>query len=63
MIDEELLIRKPFANGLRPIPMLTVSEWANQNRFLTSVSSAEPGRYRVERTPFLREIQDHLGKT
>lgn len=63
MIDEELLIRKPFANGLRPIPNLTVSEWANQNRFLTSVSSAEPGRYRVERTPFLREIQDHLGKT
>lgn len=63
MIYEENLIRKPFANGLRPIPNLTVSEWANQNRFLTSVSSAEPGRYRVERTPFLREIQDHLGKT
>lgn len=63
MIDEIEIIRKPFANGLRPIPNLTVSQWANQNRFLTSVSSAEPGRYRVERTPFLREIQDHLGKT
>lgn len=32
MIDEENLIRKPFANGLRPIPNLTVSEWANNNR-------------------------------
>lgn len=62
-MDQENLIKQAFAKGLKPIPNLTVSEWANQNRFLTSVSSAEPGRYRVERTPFLREIQDHLGKT
>lgn len=63
MTDENILIATPFANGLRPIARLTVSEWANKYRFLTSVSSAEPGRYRVERTPYLREIQDHLGKT
>jgi len=63
MTDETKIIRKPFADGLRPIPRYTVSEWADKHRFLTSVSSAEPGRYRTNRTPYLREIQDHLGKT
>lgn len=63
MINEEQLILKPFADGLRPIPRYTVSEWADKHRFLTSVSSAEPGRYRTNRTPYLKEIQDHLGKT
>lgn len=63
MTDENKIIAKPFANGLRPIPRYTVSEWADKYRFLTSVSSAEPGRYRTNRTPYLKEIQDHLGKT
>jgi len=63
MTDENKLIVTPFANGLRPIPRYTVSEWADKHRFLTSVSSAEPGRYRTNRTPYLKEIQDHLGKT
>jgi len=63
MTDENILIAKPFADGLRPIPRYTVSEWADKHRFLTSVSSAEPGRYRTNRTPYLKEIQDHLGKT
>ena len=57
------IIIKPFADGLRPIPLLTVSQWADQYRFLTSASSSEPGRYRTSRMPFLREIADHLGKT
>ncbi|MFT4061090.1 MAG: phage terminase large subunit family protein [Edaphocola sp.] len=46
--------------GLKPEPRLSVSEWADQNRVLDSVSSAEAGRYRTSRTPFLREIMDNL---
>lgn len=64
ILDEiEIKILKPFSSGIKPIPKLTVTEWANKNRFLSSTSSAEPGRYSVDRTPYLREIMDRLGKT
>jgi phage terminase large subunit GpA-like protein len=49
-----------FAAGLRPIPLMTISEWADRNRMLSSESSAEPGPWRTSRTPYLREIQDNL---
>lgn len=61
--DVDRIIASIFSNGIRPIPKLTVSEWANLHRFLSSTSSAEPGRYSVDRTPYLREIMDRLGKT
>jgi phage terminase large subunit GpA-like protein len=51
-----------FSEAMRPDPVLTVSEWADANRILPS-SSAEPGRYRTDRTPYIREIQDALGAT
>lgn len=63
-LDEiDLKLKSCFSRGLRPIPNITVSEWANTYRFLSSTASAEPGRYNVGRTPYLREIMDHLGKT
>lgn len=46
--------------GYLPEPELTVSEWADQYRRLDSKSSAEPGRWRTSRTPYLREIMDAL---
>lgn len=46
--------------GLRPDPMLTVSEWADQHRLLSSRASAEAGLWRTARTPYLREIMDTL---
>lgn len=47
-------------SGLKPDPSLTVSEWADQNRYLSSVMASEPGRWRTARTPYLREIMDCL---
>lgn len=47
-------------DGLRPTPLLTVSEWADRHRYLAPTSSAEPGQWRTERTPYLREIMDKL---
>lgn len=47
-------------DGLKPIPLTLVSEWADENRYLTSESSAEPGRWRTSRTPYLKEILDGL---
>jgi phage terminase large subunit GpA-like protein len=51
---------KGFAAGLRPDPALMVSQWADEFRFLSSKASAEPGKYRIDRTPYLREILDSL---
>ncbi len=49
-----------FADGIRPIPLTTVSQWSDKNRFLSSESSAEPGPWRTSRTPYLKDIMDDL---
>ncbi len=55
----------PFfvADALRPDPDHTVTSWAEENVILSSASAAEPGPYRVSRTPYAREIQDCLAHT
>ena len=47
-------------NQLKPPLKLKVSEWADQYRILSQESSAEPGHYRTDRTPYLREIMNCL---
>ena len=44
----------------RPPPRLTVSEWANQYRYLSAESSAEPGLWSNNRAPHLIEPMDRL---
>lgn len=44
--------------GFKPPENLTVTEWANKRRRLSSESSAEPGPWRTYRTPYLREPMD-----
>jgi phage terminase large subunit GpA-like protein len=53
-------MRDAWAHGLTPEPRLTVSEWAQQHRILSPTASAEPGPWRNERTPYLRDIMDCL---
>ncbi len=48
------------AFALRPDPRLTVSSWADAHRFLSQTASGEPGPWRTERTPYLRDIMDCL---
>lgn len=52
-----------FLDGLKPEPRLTVSEWADRYRMLSSTASAEPGQWRTSRTPYLREIMDKLSSS
>lgn len=52
--------RDGFLEGLRPEQPLTVSEWADKHRRLSSKASAEPGPWRTDRTPYLREPMDCL---
>ena len=49
-----------FDQGLRPDPLLTVSEWADRHRRLSGRAASEPGPWRTSRTPYLREIMDCL---
>lgn len=51
-------ISEAIAKAIRPRPPLTVSAWANANRILSSKASAEPGRWRTDRNPLLREPMD-----
>ena len=39
-------------------PEITVTEWANTNRRLSSENSAEAGQWRTSRTPYLAAIMD-----
>ncbi len=49
-----------WRQGLKPDPHLTVSDWADRYRVLAARASAEPGRYRTSRTPYMRAIMDAL---
>jgi phage terminase large subunit GpA-like protein len=53
-------IERAWREGLKPDPLLTVSEWADQYRVLSQRASSEPRRWRTERTPYLKEIMDCL---
>lgn len=50
--------RKIARESLAPTPTLTVSEWADQYRMLSSESSAEAGRWHTDRAPYQRAIMD-----
>ena len=44
-----------LAKALAPRKPLTVSQWADQNRWLSAKGSAEPGRWRNLRSPSTRQ--------
>ncbi len=48
----------PALEGMKPPANLTVTQWAEQRRRLSTESSAEPGPWRTTRTPYLQEPMD-----
>jgi phage terminase large subunit GpA-like protein len=46
------------ARAIAPRKPITVSEWADANRVLSSKASSMPGRWVTDRTPMLREPMD-----
>jgi phage terminase large subunit GpA-like protein len=58
--DAAQVYRPAYAKGLKPDPLLKVSDWADKHRILTTRSSPEPGPWRTSRTPYLREPMDCL---
>ena len=53
-------VRRVFLDALRPEPRLSLAEWGDKHRRLSRASSAEPGRYEIDRGPYLREIAHSL---
>lgn len=51
---------RAFAAAITPAPNVTVSEWADRFRMLTSSQSANPGRWRTSKVEYLRDIMDAL---
>src|SRR6185295_19195739 len=58
-VDEAAFVEASFLAGLRPDPLQTIAQWADEHMLLPSWS-AEPGRWRTDRTPYLREIMECL---
>jgi phage terminase large subunit GpA-like protein len=46
--------------ALKPPPNLTISQWADEERFLSPEASAEPGRWRTDTNEFQRGIMDAI---
>lgn len=53
-------LRRAWLAGLAPDPSVTVSQWADRHRVLSSRGASEAGPYRTARTPFMRAIMDAL---
>jgi len=53
-------LERRFYLALKPSPRLTVSEWADNFRNLSSEDSAEPGKWRTARAEFQRGIMDAI---
>ena len=45
---------------LKPPPELSISDWADANRRLSSEASAEPGQWRTSRAEYQRGIMDAI---
>lgn len=50
--------REALQEAFRPTPDLSVSEWADEYRVMAPEETAEPGRWRTSRVPYLREVMD-----
>ncbi len=60
MLSAEQEYRQAFARGLLPDAVMTVSQWSDAHRMLDARGSPEPGKWRTDRTPYLREIMDNM---
>ena len=60
LADAQAAFDSGWCDGWRVPEALTLSDWTDRHRILPTESSAEHGRWRNERTPFLVEIMDCL---
>lgn len=61
--DPHEIFESALLTALKPRPILTVTQWADKYRILPRKTSSEAGKWRTERTPYLKEIMDELSYT
>ena len=62
LADADALVASVLREFAAPPPRMSVSEWAERSIILSAKDSAEPGPYRVARTPYAREPMDCLSQ-
>lgn len=63
MVNKDYSLISAFLEGLAPVERVTVDVWADRYVELSTESSKEAGRWRTDRTPYLREILQKLSPT
>ena len=61
-LDEEF-VGNAWARGWQIPAQLSLAQWADTYRMLPRAASSEPGRWRTDRTPYLREIMECLSES
>lgn len=56
-------LKKALYDIMKPMPKLTLSQWADAHRMLSAEASAEPGRWSTGRAEYLREIMNTITGT
>jgi len=56
-------VARAFLAALEPPPQVSVSEWSDRYRVLSSSQSSEPGRWQTAKVPYMREIMDAFSPT
>jgi phage terminase large subunit GpA-like protein len=60
MPDGARLFLSAFVETIAPRPVLSVSAWADAHRMLAGKAASEPGQWRTERVPYMREPMDAM---
>jgi phage terminase large subunit GpA-like protein len=60
LADGAAVVRSTCLAGLMPDPIISVAEWAEEHRMLPTKTTAIGGHYRIEKTPWVREILEKL---
>lgn len=63
MVNATELINEAWNAGTTPPPLLSVWEWADDKRYLSSSVTSEPGQWRTDRVPYTRGIMESLSPT
>jgi phage terminase large subunit GpA-like protein len=58
--DGRVIFLGAMAETTKPRARLSVSQWADANRILSSKGSSESGEWTTARTPYLKEPMDCL---
>jgi len=60
LADARETVFEALAAAIRPAPEITVSQWADENRYVATESSPHPGKWRTDLVPYMREVMDVL---